>query len=193
MFIRAPSRIVFDDTYATPWQSLIFPNFKDCIKTEALRSWHLAKERKNTPELTQGKMKPKVADTIWVFSPSPHTHPGWTDPVMEPCKQYNQETAFPVYKGCPDKPIVPSKFPVSWLPWPSPQPRAILLSSSFPHRKPFNQNWLPQSFLPALRQLYKLSWTLSIQHFPSRHRVAYISSPKLNRLQDAGALIGEVV
>ena len=48
MFIRAPSRIVFDDTYAAPWQSLIFPNFKDCIKTEALRSWHLAKERKNT-------------------------------------------------------------------------------------------------------------------------------------------------
>lgn len=33
MFIHVPPRIIFGDTYAAPWESLIFPNFKDCIKT----------------------------------------------------------------------------------------------------------------------------------------------------------------
>lgn len=46
MFIHVPPRIVFGDTYAAPWESLIFPNFKDCIKTEALRSWHACQREK---------------------------------------------------------------------------------------------------------------------------------------------------
>lgn len=38
---------VFDDTYAAPWQSLIFPNFKDCIKT-GFKKPAPCQERKNT-------------------------------------------------------------------------------------------------------------------------------------------------